>query len=228
MTHLAPVILDIAGTRLTPVDRRRLAHPLTGGIILFARNWENRAQLGALCADIKRVRSDLLICVDHEGGRVQRFRSDGFTHLPPMRALGERWFHDDRNAPGSGAMGACNSASAAGYANPYKCANQIAKSESVQEALRQARDELSSAAQISRADVLDGFMEAINLARLSADPQAMIKGWTEVGKMLGYYAPEVKKLEISDNQKRLQSKFESMSDEDLMRVIEGEASVVDE
>ena len=46
--------------------------------------------------------------------------------------------------------------------------------------------------------------------------------------MLGYYAPEVKKLEISDNQKRLQSKFESMSDEDLMRVIEGEASVVDE
>ena len=121
-----------------------------------------------------------------------------------------------------------DAASAAGYANPYKCANQIAKSESVQEALRQARDELSSAAQISRADVLDGFMEAINLARLSADPQAMIKGWTEVGKMLGYYAPEVKKLEISDNQKRLQSKFESMSDEDLMRVIEGEASVVDE
>ena len=115
MTHLAPVILDIAGTRLTPVDRRRLAHPLTGGIILFARNWENRAQLGALCADIKRVRRDLLICVDHEGGRVQRFRSDGFTHLPPMRAFGEIWFHDDRNAPGSGAMRACNAASAAGY-----------------------------------------------------------------------------------------------------------------
>lgn len=115
MTHLAPVILDIAGTRLTPVDRLRLAHPLTGGIILFARNWENRAQLGALCADIKRVRPDLLICVDHEGGRVQRFRSDGFTHLPPMRALGEIWFHDDPNAPGSGAMRACNAASAAGY-----------------------------------------------------------------------------------------------------------------
>ena len=115
MTHVAPVILDIAGTRLTPVDRLRLAHPLTGGIILFARNWENRAQLGALCADIKRVRRDLLICVDHEGGRVQRFRSDGFTHLPPMRAFGEIWFHDDRNAPGSGAMRACNAASAAGY-----------------------------------------------------------------------------------------------------------------
>lgn len=119
-------------------------------------------------------------------------------------------------------------AAIAGYANPDASVGKIIKSESVQVALRQARDELSSAAQISRVDVLDGFMEAINLARLSADPQAMIKGWTEVGKMLGYYAPEVKKLEITDNQKRLQSKFEAMSDEDLMKVIEGEASVVDE
>ena len=97
----------------------------------------------------------------------------------------------------------------------------------MQQALKEARDELSSAAQISRADVLDGFMEAINLARLAADPQAMIKGWTEVGKMLGYYAPEVKKVEITDNQKRLQSKFEAMSDEELLRVIEGEAERVE-
>ena len=114
-------------------------------------------------------------------------------------------------------------AAIAGYARPDASVGRIVKSEAVQAALREARDELSSAAQISRADVLDGFMEAINLARLSADPQAMIKGWTEVGKMLGYYAPEVKKLEITDNQKRLQSKFEAMSDEDLLKVIEGEA-----
>jgi beta-N-acetylhexosaminidase len=52
---------------------------------------ESREQLHALCAEIKAVRPDLLICVDHEGGRVQRFRTDGFTHLPPMRALGELW-----------------------------------------------------------------------------------------------------------------------------------------
>ena len=89
MTHIAPVILDIAGTRLSAVDRQRLAHPLTGGIILFARNWESRAQLEGLCAEIKRLRSDLLICVDHEGGRVQRFRTDGFTLGPLMPALGE-------------------------------------------------------------------------------------------------------------------------------------------
>ena len=103
----APVILDIAGSTLTAADRRRLRHPLTGGLILFARNWVDRAQLTALCIEIKRLRDDLLICVDHEGGRVQRFRSDGFTHLPPMRALGDAWMKD--------ALSATDAASAAGY-----------------------------------------------------------------------------------------------------------------
>jgi beta-N-acetylhexosaminidase len=115
MTHHAPLILDIAGTELSAVDRRRLAHPLTGGVILFSRNWAHRAQLTALCADIKAVRADLLICVDHEGGRVQRFRTDGFTHLPPMRALGERWMHDDKGQPGSGALAAMDAATACGF-----------------------------------------------------------------------------------------------------------------
>ncbi|MEN9374603.1 MAG: hypothetical protein RIR79_2155, partial [Pseudomonadota bacterium] len=87
-TH-SPLIIDIAATVLTDIDRQRLQNPLVGGMILFGRNWENRAQLTALCQDIKAVRADLLICVDHEGGRVQRFRTDGFTHLPPMRTLGE-------------------------------------------------------------------------------------------------------------------------------------------
>jgi beta-N-acetylhexosaminidase len=111
----APVVIDIAGTSLTADDRRRLGHPLVGGLILFARNWENRAQLVELTAAIKAVRPDVLICVDHEGGRVQRFRTDGFTHLPPMRALGDRWMRDARGQPGSGAMAACDAATAAGY-----------------------------------------------------------------------------------------------------------------
>ena len=106
MQH-APLTIDIAGTALTEDDSRRLAHPLVGGLILFTRNWQDRAQLTALCADIKRLRPELLICVDHEGGRVQRFRSGGFTHLPPMRALGELWMQD--------AMRAQDAASACGY-----------------------------------------------------------------------------------------------------------------
>jgi beta-N-acetylhexosaminidase len=107
MSEHAPVILDVPGHALTAADRRRLAHPLCGGMILFGRNWQDRARLAALCAQVKDVRPDLLICVDHEGGRVQRFRTDGFTHLPPMRAFGELWM---RNA-----MAATNAASAAGY-----------------------------------------------------------------------------------------------------------------
>ncbi|WP_326536464.1 beta-N-acetylhexosaminidase [Pseudorhodoferax sp.] len=114
MQH-APLVLDIAGTALTDDDRRRLSHPLVGGLILFARNWRDRAQLAALCADAKALRPDLLICVDHEGGRVQRFRSDGFTHLPPMRALGALWLQADEKQPGEGAMRAMAAATACGY-----------------------------------------------------------------------------------------------------------------
>jgi len=103
----APVVLDIAGTSLNDDDRRRIRHPLAGGLILFARNWADRRQLVELTAEIKSLREDLLICVDHEGGRVQRFRTDGFTHLPPMRAFGELWMDD--------AMRATAAATAAGY-----------------------------------------------------------------------------------------------------------------
>ena len=88
---LGQVMLDVEGKRLNEADRRRLCHPLTGGVILFSRNYESPRQLEELTAEIHRLRSPpLLIAVDHEGGRVQRFR-DGFTRLPPMRALGAVW-----------------------------------------------------------------------------------------------------------------------------------------
>ncbi len=89
-----PVMLDIVGTTLTRDDARRLAHPHTGGVILFARHFQDRAQLVALTDAIRAIRDDLLIAVDHEGGRVQRFRTDGFTVLPAMRRLGELWDKD--------------------------------------------------------------------------------------------------------------------------------------
>jgi beta-N-acetylhexosaminidase len=111
----APAIVDVAGLALDADDRRRLRHPLVGGLILFARNWQDRPQLTQLCAEAKSLRPDLLICVDHEGGRVQRFRTDGFTHLPPMRALGEMWMHDGNRGAGSGALSATDAASATGY-----------------------------------------------------------------------------------------------------------------
>ena len=95
---LGPVMLDVVGTELTADDVRRLQHPLVGGVILFARNFVDCAQLDALTASIHGVRSPpLLIAVDHEGGRVQRFR-DGFTKIPPMREFGKIWDVDRKKA----------------------------------------------------------------------------------------------------------------------------------
>ena len=111
----APVVLDVAGLCLDDADRRRLVHPLAGGVILFARNWRDRRQLTELVAEIKALRPDMPICVDHEGGRVQRFRSDGFTALPAMRALGEMWMDDAHAGRGEGALRAMEAASAAGH-----------------------------------------------------------------------------------------------------------------
>jgi beta-N-acetylhexosaminidase len=107
MSVHSPVILDIAGHALNDDDRRRLQHPLTGGVIFFTRNWQDRRQLTDVTAEIKSLRPDALITVDHEGGRVQRFRTDGFTHLPAMRRFGELWMDD--------AMRAIDAATSAGY-----------------------------------------------------------------------------------------------------------------
>jgi len=94
-----PLMVDVAGHTLTLNEKKRLLHPLVGGVILFARNFESRAQLCALTRSIHRLRApQLLIAVDHEGGRVQRFRSDGFTVLPTMRSLGECWMQDPLRA----------------------------------------------------------------------------------------------------------------------------------
>lgn len=85
-----PLMLDLEGPRLTDEEREVLRHPLVGGVILFKRNFESGAVLRELTFHIHALRQPLLIAIDHEGGRVQRFR-EGFTCLPPMRALGTLW-----------------------------------------------------------------------------------------------------------------------------------------
>ena len=91
---LGPLMVDVAGTALTSEDRQVLSHPLVGSVILFTRNYKDLSQLRALVADLKSLRSpSLLIGVDHEGGRVQRFRQ-GFSVLPAMRRIGQTFDAD--------------------------------------------------------------------------------------------------------------------------------------
>ncbi len=102
-----PVVLDIEGVKLNQEDIKRITNKLTGGVILFSRNFESRTQLQELCKSIKQHTPDIIIFIDHEGGRVQRCKTDGFTHLPAMQKLGSLY----ENNPWEGIQ----SAKAAGF-----------------------------------------------------------------------------------------------------------------
>lgn len=90
---LGPLMIDIAGKTLSAEDKILLSNPLVSAIILFSRNYESQEQLKKLISEIRQEKPDILISVDHEGGRVQRFR-EGFLRIPPMRSLGHYYDQD--------------------------------------------------------------------------------------------------------------------------------------
>ena len=115
---------------------------------------------------------------------------------------------------------------AAGYSSASQL-TQVDRSADVRAEIAAARAELSSAAQIKRVDMIEVLIESIGMARMMADPMAMIAGAREVGKMLGLYAPEEKKIDLTIGQARLRTQFEGMSDQELLDVIEGTSTRLD-
>jgi len=115
-------------------------------------------------------------------------------------------------------------AKAAGYAAPPAV---IERSDDVAHALHFARSELSSATQVRRADMIEVMLDAIQIARTMADPTAMIAGAREISKVLGFYEPEKKIIELTGNQQRVQQQFSQLSDQELLEIIEGESRRVE-
>ena len=109
----------------------------------------------------------------------------------------------------------------AAVAAGQQTASGFVNSPTVKEQLAAARRWLTDTTQIKRLDVIEGVIDGIELARMQGDAGNVIKGWTEVGKILGHYAPEVRKIELSLGQSQLRAKFEALSDADLLAIAEG-------
>lgn len=115
----------------------------------------------------------------------------------------------------------------AGYAAPDTQGYQIVKSPKVQEAIRFLYKRHEAAAEMTRKKVMDGLLEGIEMAKLQADAGNMISGWREIGRMCGYYAPEVKKIDINISAKRVIDKLETLSDEDLLKMVEDNSKIIE-
>ena len=115
----------------------------------------------------------------------------------------------------------------AGYAHPDRQGYEVIKSPKVANAIKHLHKKHEKVADMSRKRVMDGLLEAIDLAKMQADAGNMISGWREIGRMCGYYAPEVKKIDINITAKRVIDKMETLSDADLMKLIDESSSIIE-
>jgi len=118
-------------------------------------------------------------------------------------------------------------ARAAGFAQPGTAANQMMQHPKIARAIAERRAEYAAASQVTKKKVIDGFLESIEMAKIKADPLTMIAGWREVGKMCGFYEPSKAKIEVSVNGQVLIQRLNALSDEELLKIAEGDPDVFD-
>lgn len=146
---------------------------------------------------------------------VPKTSSKAFTKIKQVNARQRKYA--ELRAEG---MPVAAASRAAGFKGTGSMKNQLETDNRIQELIAKTKAQVAEDLKMTRKQVLEGFLEAIDIGRTMQDPHAMVKGWTEIGKMCGYYAPEVKNIHMSISAKRLVDKFETMSDEELLRLAE--------
>jgi phage terminase small subunit len=124
-------------------------------------------------------------------------------------------------------LNATASARAAGYEHPNVMSQELLKNPKIQNLIAIEREKYAKASQMTKKKVIDGFSEAIDIARIKADPIAMVAGWREIAKICGLYEPTKTKIEVSVNGKIMVDRLNAMSDEDLLKLAEGDPSVIE-
>ena len=116
---------------------------------------------------------------------------------------------------------------AAGYSQPEKNVYKMMKSPKIQDAINYLHKKHEKAADMTRKKVMDGFLEAVEMAKMQGEAGVMVNGWREIGKMCGYYAPETKKIDINITAKRVIDRLETLSDSELAEMIEESAAIIE-
>lgn len=113
------------------------------------------------------------------------------------------------------------------FKDAYRGAKRIMEKPECRQLLRKIRAEIAARSKITQDDVIEGFKDAVNDAKLAGDPQSQIAGWREIAKMLGFYAPEVRKVEVSHTAREAQRELAQLSDDDLLALVDENDNVID-